>query len=1130
MKSQRRFVSALLGTLALTAGLLAVSTPPVSAADLTGPTTWNFEDGTQQGWTAQPGSQFGPLITDRVYYHNNPGQEWNKEGTYFLSTEEDPQGNYNDSYTGVIDSPSFTLTRPDITLLIDGGNLPQTYVAACLPDATATNGCRVLAKTQGNDAEPFLYRTLDLSAYVGQTLFLQLVDESTGGWGHLTIDDVRVNYPSVPTGVTADRSDTAVSLRWNAVREAGLKGYDVYRSVNETSGYTRITTQPTTATSYTDRSTTPSTGYFYRVVSVLSDGSRGEGPNTAYAGPYQDPFARGSTVTYTGDQRSGIEFPVGPLGAGGILHFGDGTRNESWIFNHDDTFRDRDTGTVPNSFFAVRAVNDKGQPVVRALQTSGEGAFPGMRDLSFQGEYPMAHYRFDDSALPVQVSEDVTNPTIPGSLKDSAIPTALYTFTLKNPTKQPMSVSLMATQQNAVGFDGVGTIGGPTSDLNAGFVNNTNALTLGAQQGRLLMSGTPDNYGNSAAVDPDPTGPKLALSMLASNVTGSASWSGLDKLYADFSDDGAASGPASATSPSPGTTVDGALSTTLRLKPGAEVKIPVVLSWNFPANPVRNFGGEGEQYTNWWPNAAAVDGYTVTHLTSLLKQTQQFHDTVYRSNLPQYVLDRLTSGISVLHTPSVFWARNGFFGGWEGYGCCWGMPNHVWEYAQTASALWPQVGQMWAQQWLDAEKPDGLLPYRYDTGSDSYGVAFDGQAGVILSAYRTYEQTGDTAWLKRYWGKIQGAMNYLVTANDPDRDGILTGAQYTTLDSSESGTGSWLGSLYLAAVNATAQMAHLAGDGAANSRYQTLYGTGRANQEKLLWNGDYYQEKPQNLPGTVAYGPGSDIDMLLGQWWSTQLGLGDIYDSGHMDTAARNLFANNFQTSFVSGPPEGRDYVEPTDAGMKNTTWPQGGKPANPLLYYDETWTGTEYSSAALMIQRGDVADGLRVVQAAADRYDGRLRDDLALGGCAAGDGAGNPFGDVECGQWYSRSMSGWSVLTALQGFSYNGATHDLGFEPQWQPDDHSSFFTTGTSYGTLSQRVHGADQVDTIQVSAGSLRLDQVHLAVGSHGVRQIRVSVDHHPVEAHWSATAGGLSVELPASTVRAGTALSITVTLAH
>ncbi|MGB9184236.1 MAG: GH116 family glycosyl hydrolase, partial [Solirubrobacteraceae bacterium] len=1102
-----------------------------------GPIHWNFEDGTLQGWTVQPNSNFGPLITERVYYHNNPATPWNKEGKYFLSTEEDPAGNFNDAYTGVINSPSFTVTKPNVTVLVGAGSSPQTYVAACLADPTQPYGCQVVAKAQGADEEPFLYRTMDLSAYVGKSLFLQVVDESQGGWGHVTLDDVRVNYPSVPQNVLISRTDKAVNVSWDPVKDNNLAGYYVYRSTAQASGYTRLTSSPITTTSYTDHTAAPNTGYYYRVTSVLTDGTESDGSHsTAYARPYQNVLTTGSTVAYAGNKLSGIEFPVGPLGAGGILHFGDGTRNESWIFNHDDNFVGRTVGTVPNSFFAVRAATG-GTTVVRALQTTAQGAFPAAHALTFGGEYPLAHYQFQDSALPVQVSEDVTNPTIPGNLKDSSIPTAIYTFTVKNPSSNRVSVSLLATQQNAVGFDGVSTIGGPTNDSYGGYKANTNTLSVAPGQGRLLMRGVPDSYGNPGAVDPNPASPKMALSMLGGGVSGTASWSGLKNLYSDFAAHGSITGPTTAASPASGTTVDGALSTTVSLAPGGQVKIPVVLSWNFPSNPRRGFGhAEGEQYTNWWPDAASVDGYTVSHLSTLLGQTQRFHDTVYKSNLPHYVLDRLTSGIAVLHTPSVFWGKNGFFGGWEGYGCCWGLPNHVWEYAQTASALWPQVGQMWTQQWLNAEQPDGLLPYRYngDTSADpqGFGEAFDGQAGVILSAYRTYLQTGDATWLNHYWPEIQKAMDYLISQHDPDKNGLLQGAQPTTLDSSESGTGSWLGSLYLAAVNATAHMASVAGDTTAAAQLRSLYEKGRVNQEKLLWNGRYYVEKPQNLPGTVAYGPGSDIDMLLGQWWSTQLGLGDIYTTAHMNTAADNLFTNNFRNNFVASPPAGRVYVEPTDAGMVNTTWPTGAMPSNPPPYYGETWTGTEYSSAAMMIQRGQLRDGLTVVQAVADRHDGQLRSDLTLGGCATGDGGGNPFGDAECGQWYSRSMSSWSLLTALQGGTYSGARQDIGFAPQWQPANHQSFFTAGTAYGTFSQhRNAGTDtQTDRLHVVSGSLTLRHMHLAVPDSGVRNVHVRAGDQKISAGYTLTGSKVTVNISSTTVSAGAPLTITIALGH
>ncbi|HVX42981.1 MAG TPA: GH116 family glycosyl hydrolase [Mycobacteriales bacterium] len=1089
---RRRACAVLIAIAALIAGVLTAGAAPAAAA--APPIHWNFEDGTLQGWTAEPGSNLGPPITSRVYYHNNPTIKWNKEGTYFLSTEEDPNGKYNDGYTGVLNSPQFTLTEPIVSMLVAGGSSATTYIAACLPDPDQPHGCQVVEKTAGVNAEPFILRTMDLSKHVGDTMFLQIVDENTGGWGHLTVDDIHVNYPPTPQHITVDRTAQSVQLSWDKV--AGT-GYHVYRSTEQNSGYARVDQTPVTATSFVDRSADPGTAYFYRVTATFADGRESDGSQTAaYARPYQDVQAPGSTVTYSGDKLSGIEFPVGPMGAGGILHFGDGTRNESWIFNHNDAFADRHSGNVPNSFFAIRAGSQ-----VRALQTVDQGPFPKMQSLTFQGEYPLAHYRYQDQSLPVQVTEDVSNPTIPGDLKDSAIPTALYTFTVKNSSTRPVSFSLLASQQNAVGFDGVGTVGGANSDSFSGYGDNANAVDGSS----LSMTGSAGS---------------MVLSMGGSHTSSTAAWTDPSALLESFRS-GDLTGPAQAKSPAGGVTVDGALASSVSLRPGQQVQIPVRLSWNFPNGPTRGFGGEGEQYTNWWADASAVDDYVAAHYDSLTTRTRQFHDTLYSSNLPHYVLDRLTSGIAVLHTPSVFWAKNGFFGGWEGYGCCWGMPNHVWEYAQTASALWPQVGRMWTGQWLDAEQPDGLLPFRFNTATDKYGLAFDGQAGVILSAYRTYLQSTDKSWLQQYWPRIQKAMDYLIQNNDPDRDGLLTGAQPTTLDSAESGTGSWLGSLYLAALNATAHMGALAGDSSAGS-YTQLYETGRANQEKLLWNGSYYEEKPESLANTVSYGSGSAADMLLGQWWSSQLGLGDIYDPSHMDTATRSLFANNYRSNFFGFEMDGRVYAEPTDPGLLMITWPKGGRPANASPYHDETWTGTEYSAAATMIQRGDVADGLRVVRAAADRNDGRLRTDLTLGGCGAGDGGGNPFGDVECGQWYSRSMSGWSVLTALQGATYDGPAQYISFAPKWQPADHRSFFTAGTAFGTFTQQRRRDGQTDSIAVTSGSVVLRQIAVVADRPGA--VTVSLGGHRIDAQAQRAGQAVTVTIPPTTVRDGTTLTV------
>ncbi|WP_314589314.1 GH116 family glycosyl hydrolase [Paenibacillus terrigena] len=1044
-------------------------------------THWGFESGTLEGWTAPSNASDIPILASNEFFHNTPTTPYNKAGQFFLSTLEG-NNTYGDSYNAVVVSPEVTLSRPTVSMLVGGGNGSNVYVAACTVDATKPYKCNEVGKVQGTNAENMQQRSMNLSAYLGQKIFFKMVDSSTTAWGHITLDDVFVNIPASPAGLSVSQGTTANTLTWQAVTEADVTGYNVYRSINPEKNFIQLNDTPVLDASYQDTTAENNQTYYYRVTTIGTDGSESAPSRVmAFYRPEQDLYGRGSTVTYTGSQLTAIQFPVGPIGAGGIRHFGTGERSEAWIFNSDDTFRNSSIGLVPNSFFAVRAKSEGDQPIVRALQTKAVGAFQAMKSLTFQGEFPLGRFDFQDDQLPIQVQYDVFNPMIPDNLKDSAIPTAIYTMTFKNPTNKHVDVSLLASQQNAVGFDGKGTISGAKNRDFNGYGSNKNVIQTGSDGAHLQMTGSNGS---------------MTLSVSGTSTSGTAAWDTLDTLQASFAN-GDVNGAANALSPLAGTTVDGALTSSLNLAPGESKQVRVVLSWYFPQNPARNFGGEGMQYTNWWSNASDVDQYVRTHLTTLEAKTKLYHDTLYSSNLPQYVLDRLTSATALLHTPTVFWAKNGFFGGWEGYGCCDNMPNHVWHYAQAHSRLWPELGQMFDQQWLDAVRPDGLLPYRYDTPTFS----FDGQNGVILSAYRDYLQSSDTDWMTKYWPKIKLAMDYVINHHDPKKNGILEGAALTTLDATSPTNSSWLGSMYLAAVNASSKMARAAGDTASADLYESIYSKGRVNQENMLWNGQYYIEQPINASNAdKVLGNGLEIDMLLGQWWSSQLGLGDIYDSDHMKIALKNLFEHNYYNNFIDFVHQYRTYVEPTDAGMIMSTWPNNDRPSNSIHYFDEVMSGFEYSAAAEMLRRGMLEEGLTIVNAASNRYDGRLRNDsyMTFGGCGIGDGTGNPFGDDECGQWYGRTLSSWSLLLSLQGFTYDAPNHTIGFAPTWQPEDHKSFFTSSDGYGTFSQKRSGNNQTSSITVASGKLDLKKVNLSI-AEGM-----------VSAGWQVRLNGVPVE--------------------
>ena len=99
------------------------------------------------------------------------------------------------------------------------------------------------------------------------------------------------------------------------------------------------------------------------------------------------------------------------------------------------------------------------------------------------------------------------------------------------------------------------------------------------------------------------------------------------------------------------------------------------------------------------------------------------------------------------------------------------------------------------------------------------------------------------------------------------------------------------------------------------------------------------------------------------------------------------------------------------------------------------------------MIYEGLVEEARKVVRMARNRYDGRRRDGLDSGP------GGNPFNELECGKFYARAMSSWSLLIASQGLVLEGPKGLLGFKPKWQPEDHRSFFTAPEGWGLFIQK-----------------------------------------------------------------------------
>jgi hypothetical protein len=121
------------------------------------------------------------------------GQPSMHQGDYWIGTYEKYQGiggqkpgqTRGDRSTGHLTSASFEISGDHISFLIGGGKrLDSVYVALVV------DGKEVL-KATGNNHESMQRVTWNVAAYKGNLASIVIVDQYTGGWGHINADDFK---------------------------------------------------------------------------------------------------------------------------------------------------------------------------------------------------------------------------------------------------------------------------------------------------------------------------------------------------------------------------------------------------------------------------------------------------------------------------------------------------------------------------------------------------------------------------------------------------------------------------------------------------------------------------------------------------------------------------------------------------------------------------------------------------------------------------------------------------------------------------------------------------------------------------------------------------------------------------
>jgi uncharacterized protein (DUF608 family) len=515
------------------------------------------------------------------------------------------------------------------------------------------------------------------------------------------------------------------------------------------------------------------------------------------------------------------------------------------------------------------------------------------------------------------------------------------------------------------------------------------------------------------------------------------------------------------------------------LEPGERAMWTFIIAWHFTGlwwdslTFIPDIRKHRRHYGTRFKDAGEVVRYITNHLGRLAGTTRLWHRTWYEdSTLPHWFLDRTLLNVSTLATATCLRLDDGRFYGWEGNSCCPGTCTHVWHYAQAVARLFPELER------AAREKVDFGLAFHDDTGVIDYRaeadrrLAVDGQAGTILRAWREHHMTPDGAFLRRIWPRVKKAVLALIE-RDRDRDGLLDGPQYNTLDATWYGQIAWISSLFVAALRAGEAMARAMDDPDFAAQCQVLAERGSKALVERLFNGQWFVHRTDAAhPEANSTGTGCHIDQLLGQSWAHQVMLPRIVPAEAAVSALRSLWKYSFapdigpyRARFDGTIKGGRWYAMPGEGGLLMCTWPKGGmasatgKGAEAWAagYFNECMTGFEHQVAAQMIREGLVMEGLAVTRMIHDRYHASKR---------------NPWNEVECGDHYARAMASFGTYLAACGFEHDGPKGHLGFVPRITPDQFRCAFTAAGGWGSFEQERGPKGLSARIALWYGRLRL----------------------------------------------------------
>ncbi len=749
-------------------------------------------------------------------------------------------------------------------------------------------------------------------------------------------------------------------------------------------------------------------------------------PACAWSRPIGLGWEKPYTVRYASNLDDGPwhGMPLGGFGAGCIGRSSRGDFNLWHIDGGEHVFQ-----TIPGCQFSVfEQVGAHTQAY--ALSTEADdrlkswnrypASHAGQSTGTYSALYPRSWFAYEN-VFQAELTCEQFSPIVADNYQETSYPIAVFEWTAHNPTDQPITLSVMLTWENMTGWFTnslkspevqMRDDGSPFYDYQPRMgesAGNSNSLTGDEQKIGIVM-------GKGEADNPLEGDGQWAIGTLLNPYLWEASYNtrwnpigdGSD-VWQTFSQDGSLPDRDDETPAKVGEQIGSAIAVRFTLKPGQTLKIPFVLSWDFPVTEFAAGVNYFRRYTDFFGrtglNAWTIARTALKHYRTWQEKILAWQQPILdRDDLPNWFKMALFNELYDLTDGGALWSAAderdpvGQFAVLECLDYRWYESLDVRLYGSFGllmlwSKLEKSVMRAFARSIPTSDQRTRVIGYYYTIGAES-PMAIRKVAGAtphdlgapnehvwektnytsyqdcnlwkdlgsdfVLQVYRDYMLTGatDVEFLSECWDAVVETLHYL-KAFDLDNDGIPenSGAPDQTFDDWRlQGVSAYCGGLWIAALEAAIAIGHILTTDLDNSSitesitiFETWLSQSRPIYQSKLWNGQYYR---------LDSNSGSDVvmaDQLCGQFYARLLDLPNVVPQECAESALKTVF----DACFVRFNQQIGSSI-----GAANGVRPDGS-PENPNATHPlEVWTGINFGLAAFLVQMGMKTEAMTLTEA----------------------------------------------------------------------------------------------------------------------------------------------------------------------